>query len=246
MNLTRRHKVEEDFAMTDPSVERDYEGRQVDGGLEQGAGATDSAALYPGDAGLLPELARRVLVQLLMGPSLDGRRHSRLWPALLQHRDLIRSRLSDLFLELIVDADRQVAFTRQADTGDLETPILLRRSPLTFLDSALLLYLRQVLVDADTRAEPALISFEDMVEQLRLFEPADNTDRAGYEKRIRAAIEKAKKNSLIGMIRGSDDRFEVSSTLKLLFSAEEVEALTNIYDSLNKDRDSGTSTETSI
>jgi len=231
--------------MTDASIDQDSKGRQPDPGLEQGVGATDSAALYPGDAGLLPERARRVLVQLLMGPALDGRRHSRLWPALLQHRDLIRSRLSDLFLELIVDPDRQVAFTRQADTGELETPILLRRSPLTFLDSALLLYLRQVLVDADSQGEPALISFEDMVEQLRLYEPAHNTDRAGFEKRIRAAIEKAKKNSLIGVIRGSDDRFEVSSTLKLLFSAEEVAALTRIYDNLNKHGASGTSAETS-
>ena len=223
--------------MTDASIDQANDERQQDRRPEQDDQASDSAALYPGDAGLLPESARRVLVQLLMGPSLDARRHSRLWPALLQHRDLIRSRLSDLFLELIVDVDRQVAFTRQADTGELETPILLRRSPLTFLDSALLLYLRQVLVDADTQGEPALISFEDMVEQLRLYEPADNTDRAGFERRIRAAIEKAKKDSLIGIIRGSDDRFEVSSTLKLLFSAEEVEALTGVYDNLSKDGD---------
>ena len=229
--------------MTDLSTDQPTAERQPDRGPEQDGEASESAGLYPGDAGLLPEPARRALVQLLMGPSLDARRHSRLWPALLQHRELIQSRLSDLFLELIVDTERQVAFTRQADTGELEAPILLRRSPLTFLDSALLLFLRQVLVEADTHGEPALISLGDMVEQLRLFEPSDNTDRAGFEKRIRAAIEKAKKNSLIGAIRGSDDRFEVSTTLKLLFGAEEVEALTNIYENLTKDADSGTSTE---
>jgi len=88
-----------------------------------------------------------------------------------------------------------------------------------------------------------LISFQDIVQQLRLFEPDDNTDRVGFEKRVCAAIEKAKKNSLIGMIRGSDDRFEVSFTFKLLFSAEEVEALTSIYDNLNKDSAPGASTE---
>jgi hypothetical protein len=109
----------------------------------------DDGQLYPGDTGLLPEMARRALVQLLSGPSLEQRRHSRLWPALLQYQAPIRSRLADLFLELILDAERGVAFTRQADTGELETPILLRRSPLTFLDSVLLLYLRQVLVEAD-------------------------------------------------------------------------------------------------
>jgi hypothetical protein len=225
--------------MIESSTEREIVGSPPNVEPERVGEASTATALYPGDAGLLPESARRALVQLLMGPSLDARRHSRLWPALLQHRELIQSRLSDLFLELIVDPDRRVAFTRQADTGELEAPILLRRSPLTFLDSALLLFLRQVLVEADTHGEPALVSRGDMEEQLRLFEPGDNTDRAGFEKRVRAAIEKAKKNSLIGAIRGSEDRFEISTTLKLLFGAEEVQALAGIYEDLANDPESG-------
>lgn len=191
--------------------------------------AHTAGQLYPGDTGQLPEAARRALVQLLSGPALEQRRHPRLWPALLQHEAAIRSRLADLFLELILDADRGIAFTRQADTGELETPILLRRSPLTFIDSVLLLYLRQVLVDAELRGEPALVDRDELADQLRLYEPADNTDRAGFEKRITAAIEKAKKNSLLAALKGNADRFEVSASLKLIFGPEEVEQLTAIY-----------------
>jgi hypothetical protein len=193
---------------------------------------SEDAALYQGDTGMLPEPARRVLAQLLSGPSLEDRRHSRLWPALLQHQELVRSRLADLFLELVIDPDRQVAFTRQADTGELEAPILLRRSPLTFLDSALLLYLRGILVEADTRGEAALVSTDDMAEQLRLYECGVSTDRVGFEKRVRSSIEKAKKNSLIGAIRGSPDRFEISASLKLMFGPEEVKELTALYERL--------------
>jgi hypothetical protein len=215
---------------------------------ERGAGdsaqpATEDAALYRGDTGMLPESARRVLVQLLCGPSLEGRRHPRLWPALLQHQELVRSRLADLFLELVIDPDRQVAFTRQADTGELEAPILLRRSPLTFLDSVLLLYLRGLLVEADTRAEAAVVSMDDMVEQLRLYEGGVSTDRVGFEKRIRSSIEKAKKNSLIGPIRGSTDRFEVSASLKLMFGPEEVKELAALYEHLAAGEDSERPTE---
>jgi hypothetical protein len=43
------------------------------------------------------------------------------------------------------------AFTRQADTGDLEVPLLLRRAQLTFIDSILLLHLRQRLTQADSQ-----------------------------------------------------------------------------------------------
>jgi hypothetical protein len=192
----------------------------------------DDGQLYPGDTGLLPEPARRALVQLLSGPSLEQRRHSRLWPSLLQHEAVIRSRLADLFLELILDPDRGIAFTRQADTGELETPILLRRSPLTFIDSVLLLYLRQVLVDAELRGQPALVDRDELAEQLRLYESADNTDRAGFDKRINNAIEKAKKNSLLAALKGNADRFEISASLKLIFGPEEVEQLTAIYSAM--------------
>jgi hypothetical protein len=229
--------------MTSLPIDPEQAELRRDGGSERVDHGPDAAALYPGDSGLLPEPARRTLVQLLMGPSLDARRHSRLWPALLRYRELIQSRLSDLFLELIVDMDRQVAFTRQADTGELDAPILLRRSPLTFLDSALLLYLRQLLVEADTRGEPALVSLGDMKEQLSLFEPSDSTDRVGFDKRARAAIEKAKKNSLISAIRGSDGRFEISATLKLLFGAEEIAALLRAYEQLAQDSNGGGLTE---
>lgn len=211
---------------------------QDDNTPESLSDATEEAkALYPGDTGELPLEVRRLLIQLLSGPSLDGRRHGVLWPILLRYQNMIRSRLADLFLELVLDTDDQVAFVRQADTGDLETPILLRRTRLTFLDSVLLLYLRQQLAEADLRGERAVVSVGEMMEQLSLYEPALNTDHAGFEKRSSSSIEKAKKNSLISAIRGSDNRFEVSPTLKLLFSAEQVAALSGVYkESLASDK----------
>jgi len=191
--------------------------------------ATETGELYPGDSGTLPLEARRALVQLLSGPALDGRRHGRLWPALVQHRAAIESRLADLFLELVMDSDMQTAFVRQADTGELDTPILLRRKPLTFLESVLLLYLRGLLADADLRGERAVVERDEMMEHLALYEPHMNTDHAGFEKRARAAIEKVKDKNLLSAIRGSEGRFEISPTLKLLFSAEQVAQLARTY-----------------
>jgi len=186
-------------------------------------------ALYPGDSGGLSLEARRVLVQLLAGPSLDGQRHARLWPVLIRDEAAIRERLSELFLDLVIDRDQQVAFTRQADTGDLDTPLLLRRANLTLIDSLLLLHLRQLLTQADAHGERAVVSKAEMVEYLGVYERVGNTDRALFEKRIHASIEKVKKHSILRKIRASDDRFEVSPTLKLLFSAEEIQALTRVY-----------------
>jgi hypothetical protein len=193
------------------------------------AATNGGAALYVGDVGDLALDTRRVLVQLLAGPSLEARRHSHLWPVLLRHEALIRSRLAELFLDLVLDRDTQVAFTRQADVGDLEVPVLLRRAPLTFIDSVLLLFLRQRLSQADVHAERAVVATDEIVEYLTTYERAANTDRAGFVKRVHASIEKIKKHSILQKLRSTDDRFEISPTLKLLFSVEEIQALTGVY-----------------
>jgi hypothetical protein len=71
-----------------------------------------------------------------------------------------------------------------------------------------------------------------MIEHMSLFERQSNTDKAGFERRMRHSIDKMKHDSVLQKIRNSEDRFEVSPTLRILFSAEEVIALTQIYRSL--------------
>jgi len=198
-------------------------------GIENEQSENTADGLFSGDVGELPLDTRRALVQLLSGPSLDGQRHSKLWPVLMRDEAVIRKRLADLFLELVIDRDLQVAFTRQFDSGDLEIPTLLRRAQLTFIDSVLLLYLRQQLAQAASHGGRAVVSKTDIVEHLSLYDRQGNTDRAGFDKRVYASIEKIKKYNIIQRIRASDDRFEVSPTLKLLFSAEEIQALTALY-----------------
>jgi hypothetical protein len=191
--------------------------------------------LFAGDTSELKLDTRRALVQLLSGPSLDGRRHTKLWPVLLRDESLIRCRLADLFLELIIDRDIKVAFTRQADTGDLEVQRLLRRSQLTFIDSVLLLYLRRQLAQAESHGERAVVSKDEIVEHLSPYDRAGNTDKAGFTKKLYASIEKIKERRILQKIPTGDDRFEVSPTLKLLFSAEEISELTKLYQRMAED-----------
>ena len=198
--------------------------------LPESAPAVDGpASLFLGDTGEVALDTRRALVQLLAGPSLDGRRHAKLWPVLLRDETVIRKRLSELFLELVIDREMQVAFTRQAETADLEVPLLLRRAQLTFIDSVLVLYLRQRLTQADAQGDRAVVALDDIIENLALYERAASTDRAGYTKRVSASVEKIKKHNILQKIRGSEDRFEISPTLKLLFSAEEIQHLGQLY-----------------
>ncbi len=193
------------------------------------ATTSDSAVSFSGDTGQLPLDTRRALVQLLQGPSVDGSRQGKLWLVLLRDEAVIRSRLHDLFLDLVVDREQKVAFTRQVVAESIDAPVLLRRSALTFLESALVLFLRQRLTHADAQGDRAVVSKLEMVEHLRVFERDKNVDHARFERQMENAVEKAKKLSLLHKLRGAEERFEISPTLKLLFPAEEIQALAQSY-----------------
>jgi hypothetical protein len=137
---------------------------------------------------------------------------------------------------LVIDHEQRVAFTRQVVSDELDIPVLLRKASLTFLETALLLYLRQRLTQADAQAERAVVALVEMQEHLSVFERDGNPDRAKFERQIVNAVEKAKKLSLLQRIRGSDERYEVSPTLKLLFTADEIQELTRTYGTLSTRR----------
>jgi Domain of unknown function (DUF4194) len=111
----------------------------------------------------------------------------------------------------------------------VDVPILLRKASLTFIESALLLFLRQRLTQADAQGERAVVSLTEMQEHLSVFERDHNPDHAKFERQMANAVEKAKKLSLLQRIRGGDERYEVAPTLKLLFPAEEIQELTRTY-----------------
>ncbi|MBB3825513.1 DUF4194 domain-containing protein [Xanthomonas arboricola] len=202
--------------------------------MTDASSAQPRGELFLGDTGTLPFDARRALCQLLAGPSIDAQRHGALWPALLRNEAAIRQLLCELFLELVLDREGGVAFTRQADTAELESPTLLRSAPLTFIESVLLLFLRQQLAEADTRGARAVVDEAQLVEALSVYEKNVSTDRAGFARRVMTAIGKMRDNQLLSRLRGSEERYEVSPVLKLLFSAEDVQALVVAYRGLRE------------
>lgn len=210
-----------------------------DDDIESSGAAADSSEapgteLFAGDRGTLNVETRRALIQLLQGPSVDGRRQPRLWQVLLRDEALLRQNLHNLFLELVVDYDQSVAFTRQVIAESIDAPVLLRRASLTFLESALVVFLRQRLTQANAQGERAVLAKSEMFEHLMVYERDRNVDHARFERQMENAVEKAKKLNLLHKVRGGEDRYEVSPTLKLLFPAEDIAALAQTYRALGR------------
>lgn len=222
-------------SLTNPKQEADLEqSLAADAALD-----SDSLASFAGDKGTLAVPTRRVLVQLLLGPVIDSGRHPKLWSMLVQDEAIVRARLHDLFLELVIDHQQNIAFTRQVVSDEIDIPVLLRRSPLTFLESAVLLFLRQRLTQADVDGERAVVDRHELVDFLQVYERAGNSDVARFERQLISAIEKARKLNWISSLKNSDDRFEVSPTLKLLFTAEQIQALTQAYSDVANNQTTG-------
>jgi len=200
--------------------------------LDGGEATTPASALpleplYSGDNGQLALETRRALCKLLSGPFLDSDHPS--WFALLRDEQVVRSRLSELFLELVIDRERKVAFSRQAATSEFEAPVLLRSQALTFLESVLLLHLRHALVESEGQDQRAVVSALEIAEQLSLYAGSVRSDSVTVAKRVDAAIEKVRKAGMLRLLKGGEKRYEVSPVLRLLFTVEDVEALGQIY-----------------
>lgn len=184
------------------------------------------------DRGRLPLETRRVLIQLLQGPMIDSRRHGILWDILLREEVTVRERMGDLFLDVVIDREAGVAFTRQAELEGIDAPRLLRRMNLTFIDSVLILSLRRRLLDASERGDRAAVDGPELCEHLSVYEASANTDHAGFNKRVRSSMEKMKKYGILMAMASGEDRYEISPALSLLFPPEEIKELAARYESI--------------
>ncbi|MBR8221113.1 DUF4194 domain-containing protein [Burkholderia ambifaria] len=211
-----------------PDEADDESHRPVDGGQEK--------ALFEGDSSTLPYDVRRAYALLLRGPSIDER-HSRLWPVLIDHEPRLRQLLHAAFLDLVIDREQKVAFARPVYAPELDVPQLLREVRLTFVDSALVLFLRMELTLAEAEGRRATISRSEMVDHLKAYEASDIVDRVRFSRQVEAAIEKAKKYNFLRLIRNSGDRFEVSPALKLVFSHEQISELSLTYRRIREQAD---------
>jgi len=172
---------------------------------------------------IFPFEAKRALVQLLRGPVVTQDAHRQQWSAILDHRIEIERRLADVFLNLVLDEDDGIAFTRPQPAPDdpkLAPPEVLRTQTLTFMDTLVILALRYELLIAQP-GHRVIVEHDDIVAGLDPYRGRYSTDDAGFRKRINASWEKMKNYSLLAPA-DTPGRFEVSPVLRQLFDAEAV------------------------
>jgi hypothetical protein len=184
----------------------------------------DDERLWPNDTGTLTFDARRALVALVRGPMLTAGKKE-LWQALLNNQVAIRSRLADLFLELIISDDTGIAFVKNAEAADGRIPKTVKSQRLTLIDTIVVLTLRkELLLDNSGRV---FVSKEELIQQLAHYRPITRLDEAAFRKRIETSWSRMVKAGLLAAVE-TEERCEISPVLKLIFGIDEVKAIEGI------------------
>lgn len=181
-----------------------------------------SFALFEGDEGRLDELQRRAFVALLRHSYISARTHADEWRAVLDAEYQLRSRLNDLFLELHVDRDREVAWKRQARSESQRRgfPTLLRDVPYTREETIVLVYLRMRLrADARPGPDQVVVDRAEILGHVAGFRPATATDKTRDEGRVAKAIDRLVTARVL--LKTSDpDRFRIASVVEVMLPLE--------------------------
>jgi hypothetical protein len=150
-----------------------------------------------------------------------------LWQALVADEDALRSRLHDLFLELVIDHSEEFAFTRKVTTEELQVPAALRSEALTFLDTAMLLVLRQQLLMA--AGERRVIAGQtEVFEQLSVYRQGDEST---WVRRLNSSWTKML-NKFNVLHTVDDGRAEISPVLKMMVDHDQARAFAELYRTL--------------
>lgn len=193
---------------------------------EDGEPDQRSLAMFEGDTGTLYAEQRRCLHALLKQRYLSAERHPEHWAVLLANQDVIKSRLNDLFLELRVDRDHQVAFKRQAstETGD-PLPSLLRDVSHTKEETIVMVFLRQRFFAQRQEGEDVVfVDRQTLLDEVADQRPEQATHRAMDQKRTVKAIDGLAAAGVL-LKTPDSDRFRISPIIEVLLPIERLRSL---------------------
>ena len=183
--------------------------------------------LWPGDTGTLADGSRRALLSLVRGPYLSREREPGNWASLLADEPAIRSRLNDLFLDLVLDADAEVAFVRGVAGEGNDAPVAVRSEALTYLDTVMLLALRQRLIHDEGHGR-VIVGQDELYEELQVFRTPDR-DQKDFTSRLNSSWGKML-TKLRVLHTVEEGRAEISPVVRLLVDADRVRELRAAFD----------------
>ncbi|WP_068056344.1 DUF4194 domain-containing protein [Nocardia xishanensis] len=184
----------------------------------------DPTELFAGDAGTLDAAVRRVLVRLLQRRFLLAEKNPAQWRTLLENQQLLESRLHDLFVRLVVDHDRGVAYKQQVRSAELDVPILLKDDPYNRAETLVLVHLRTVFQQERIAGETsARVDIEELEQTGLTYYDPDDTNMAKGQQEIRSAVTRLAREGLLE--EETTGRYRITPLVEVVMSTEKLSEL---------------------
>lgn len=175
-------RFEAETPVTEERADQSQEQNEPD---EKEAGKNEN---WPGDCGTLGFPLRKVLVTLLKGPYLYRDKRKEAWNLLMDNLPTVREQLANLLLDLVVDEELGVAFVKNPDMQDVQAPSLLNKYSFRFLDSVLLIEMRDRLMRAQQSGQRAMMEADEINTHLAVFDPISKTDQKIFSQHVGAVL----------------------------------------------------------
>ena len=194
----------------------------------------DGPELFPGDTGTLPLKLRQALIRLLRGPYLDANSSDNVYNTVVDNQEQLRVRLSELFLELVVDEDHKVALLRPVEMAEPHTTALQRQREMTREETLLLLRMRLVLDRHSGTGNEATIARQDIIDVLEQYVDPQAHDAKGVEDLADAAVRKLVTERRLLLPTELDDVWVISNALPLALPYEHIGDIITYMNSLTE------------
>lgn len=193
-----------------------------------------SLSLFEGDEGSLTFDQRRALVFILKHRYISAEENPAEWAVLLDAQIALRARLNDLFLDLHLDHDAQIAFKRQAvPEGDGRFPTLLHDIAHTREETILLVFLRERFRSERSGGSDAVyVDRDELLDTVERFRPPDANDRAGDSRRVENAITSLQRSGLL-LKTNDEQRLRIAPVIEVLLPLPRLHELLNSLWTLN-------------
>jgi hypothetical protein len=178
---------------------------------------SSSLALFEGDEGRLTVQERTAVVTLLKNRFITASSHPKVWTVLRCNPRTIRSSLNDLFLELVVDRNAEVAYKRQvAPEAADRFPTLLHDRAWQREETIVLVFARaRYRSEKSAGAERVFVEREDLLDYVADHRSDRATDVAGDLQRAQRAIDSiVRAGVLVGAVGGP--RLEISPAIEVM------------------------------
>lgn len=185
----------------------------------------DEPAIFAGDTGTLPHEARKALTLVMARRYISAADHPSEWKALLTHQQILESRCHDMFIDLIVDRDFELAYKRQVREDGLSHAVLLRDEPYKRVETLLMLFVRtQFRQEHGAGQQAAYVDTEEIVDYALGFLAHDETNLAARRREIDNAIATLAREHVIDEV--ATGRYRILPVVEVLLPVDRLKELT--------------------